>query len=175
MNQSKNSTLKLLQAQSIENHVAYVRDQSLRLINEMIVSKQVHSILELGSGIGYSAYALSLNACVQKIITIERDTKRYLLAKANLANNAKIHVENIDAIDYQTNDYFDLIFFDANKTHQKELFEKFSKKLASNGLIIIDNIFLKKYEDQKKLNKNQRNLMAKIHSFEKYLKSLSKP
>ena len=93
----------------------------------------------------------------------------YLKAKNFLAGNKKINLVNDDCFDFVPNKKYDLIFIDGPKSHQDQLFLKYSSYLEDNGFIIIDNIFLKKYSsiDFNSLTKNQQHLVKKVKEFQK--------
>ena len=77
-----------------------------------------------------------------------------------------IHIVNLDAILFKTNEKFDLIFIDGAKSHQEIMFEHCQKFLNNNGIIVVDNIFLKKFNNRKQLTRNQKRLLSKVKEFE---------
>ena len=77
-----------------------------------------------------------------KITTLEKDTNRYNEAIYNIKDlklKRKINAINIDALDYEDNNKYDLIFIDAAKSKNTVFFEKFSHNLKENGVIVTDN------------------------------------
>ena len=63
---------------------------------------------------------------------------------------------------------------DACKSHQEILFEKYSQNLNEDGIIFIDNIYLKKFDTNalNDLTKSQLHLVERVREFEKYLRNL---
>ncbi|MCF0227692.1 MAG: hypothetical protein HUJ52_02625 [Malacoplasma sp.] len=167
-------TLEQLKKLCLANNIPIVRDQTLEEIRQLIQTNKYESVLELGTAYGYSAYAISLINCVKKIVTLELRKSNYDVASNALATCSNVKCVNADAFEYVTNDKFDFIFMDACKSHQDVLFEKYSKNLKDNGIIFIDNIYLKKFNINSldKLTKNQRHLIERVREFEKYLRNL---
>ena len=161
-------TLKII---CIENHIPIIRDKTLDLINHIIDDNGFTSILEVGTAYGYSAFAFSLNPHIKNITTIEKNTDNYSLACEYLKDIKKIHIVNLDAILFKTNEKFDLIFIDGAKSHQEITFEHCQKFLNNNGIIVVDNIFLKKFNNRKELTRNQKRLLSKVKEFETWLVS----
>ena len=163
--------LKTLKSICIDKHIPIVRDKTFNLINQIINENNFTSILEVGTAYGYSAFAFSLNKKINNITTIEKNKDNYFLACEHLKDIKKIKIINSDAILFNTDQKFDLIFIDGAKSHQEILFEHCQKFLRSNGIIIVDNIYLKKLNNQKGLTKNQKRLLSKVKEFKTWLLS----
>jgi predicted O-methyltransferase YrrM len=58
-----------------------------------------------------------------------------------------------------------MVFIDGPKSHQDVLVNKFIKQLNPNGVIVVDNIYLKKFNNLSNLTKNQKALIDKVRSF----------
>lgn len=43
--------------------------------------------------------------------------------------------------------------------------------MNNNGIIVVDNIFLKKFNNRKELTRNQKRLLSKVKEFETWLVS----
>lgn len=160
--------LEQIETKSIADGIPYVRKQTLALLIDLIKNNNIKSILEIGTGYGYSALGMSCCSTVNKIVTIEKNTDNYLIAKEFLKNTL-IQCINTDAFVYEPQQQFDLIFIDGPKSHQEQLVEKYVKYLSKNGLIIIDNIYLKKFTQKTSLTKNQASLVKKIKQFHQWL------
>ena len=109
-----------------------------------------------------------------KIITIERDEKRYNEAinnikKYNLENQITCYL--MDIFDFETTEKFDLIFIDAAKSQSIKFFEKFKNNLNKNGTILTDNIYFHGYTLQKERieNRNLRQMVNKIRNYIDFL------
>jgi predicted O-methyltransferase YrrM len=159
--------LERLKGKCIADSIPIVRDQTLQIINSIINKYSYSYILELGTAYGYSAYQFSLNKYVKKIISIEKDEFKYQTALNLLRTNKKIKLVHNDIFTYKSNVKFDLIFVDGPKSHQKDIVEKYFPYLKTNGTMIIDNIFLRKFDGLQVLTKNQKKLLTKVNAFHK--------
>jgi predicted O-methyltransferase YrrM len=148
-----------------DDNVPIVRDKTLSLMKNIIVSKRYTSILEIGAAYGYSAYCLSQNSNITKLVTIEKNIESYNIANAFLHEIKKIELINANAFDIQLDSKFDFIFLDGPKSHQEKLVVKFLNNLNPGGTMFIDNIFLKKFENIESLTKNQISLIKKVNQF----------
>jgi predicted O-methyltransferase YrrM len=167
----RNNTLELIHEKSIQNNIPVVRPKTIDMINNIIVDNNFSTILEIGTAYGYSAQYMSLNDCVQKIVTVEKNESNYNVAKSSLLKNQKIKCINANAFDVELNEKFDFIFIDGPKSHQEELVKKFVKLLNKNGIMVIDNIYLKKFTRRTTLTKDQRKLLEKVKQFETWLRN----
>ena len=81
-----------------------------------------------------------------------------------------------DASLVDVSDKYDLIFIDAAKAQYINFFEKFSKNLNKNGVIISDNIgFHGMVESDERIeSRNLRQLVNKIRNYIDYLKENKK-
>ena len=167
-------TLEQLKELCLANNIPIVRDQTLNEIRQLILINKYISVLELGTAYGYSAYAISLLDCVKKLVTLEIRQSNYDLACECLADRKNVKIIHCDAFEYKTKDKFDFIFMDACKSHQEILFEKYSQNLNEDGIIFIDNIYLKKFDTNalNDLTKSQLHLVERVREFEKYLRNL---
>lgn len=106
-------------------------------------------ILEIGTFVGYSTIWLAQSMPSDgKVITVEKNTEIFNIAKNNFANaglSSKIIPLNIDGNELEKSEIiashapFDLVFIDANKSGYIKYFDFADKHLAKNGAIILDN------------------------------------
>ena len=157
------------------NNIPIMEKEGIEFITEYIKNNDIKKILEIGSAIGYSAIKMAILDEDIKIITIERDQKRFEEAvknikKVNLENQIEIH--NCDAFDFETNEKFDLIFIDAAKSQYIKFFQKFEINLQANGTIISDNLnfhgLTHKLETIK--SRNVRGIVRKLNNYIEFLK-----
>ena len=151
-----------------------MEDESSDIIIEEIKKNSLENILELGTAIAYTTIKLAnINQNI-KITSIERDNKRYTIAKENVQKSNLSNITLIHEDIYKTNikDKFDLIIIDAAKAQNKGFFEKFKNNLSNKGIIIIDNLsfhgLVGKSTEIK--SKNLKALVRKIENFVNFLK-----
>ncbi len=164
---------KELKEYAIQNSIPIVEDETLEFLINFIKENNIENILEIGSAIGYSAINMA-GSCDIQIETIERDIYRYNIAKININKynlDNKIKIHNMDALNFDTNEKFDLIFIDASKSQNIKFFEKFKENLSKDGYIITDNLNFHGMinTDYNSLTKNVKGLVRKINSYVDFL------
>ena len=119
------------------------------LLQTLIKTAKIKTILEIGTFTGFSA--LSMGLALPKdgeLIALDKDEKTSLLAqsffkKANLLNIIKQIVKPaLETMKDLKKDkkIFDLIFIDADKENYKKYYENSLELLKKGGLVIIDNV-----------------------------------
>ena len=170
-----NKQLVSLRAYAKEFKVPVITVEGINFLNQIIELRGVKSILEIGTAIGYSSINMALhNDCV--ITTIERDPKMVELASKNIEEaklNNKIKVSFKDAleVDESTLGKFDLIFIDAAKAQSVKFFEKYENNLNDKGIIITDNLLFHDLVVAEIKDRNLKQLVRKIDTFNKYVVS----
>lgn len=117
------------------------------LLYILVKTKQAKNILELGTSNGYSTIWLALAAreIKSKVTTIEYFQERIDLAIENFRYcqlDSYITVKQgkiLEVLD-NTNDKFDFVFIDANKSEYIEYFKRMERLLLKGGIIVADNI-----------------------------------
>ncbi len=156
------------------NKIPIMLPDGIDYLCNYIKEHNVKNILEIGSAIGYSAIRMALVDKDIKVTTIEKDEVRYNEAvkninKFHLNNQIKIILD--DALNTKIDSEFDLIFIDASKGNNINFFKKYSKNLASYGIIVTDNLFFHGLVNDDALikTKNQRGIVRKIKEFIAFL------
>lgn len=157
-----------------ENSVPIMLSDGIEYLCQFIQDNNIKNILEIGTAIGYSAIRMALVNEGINITTIERDKERYDLAINNINNmnlDNRINVIYGDAMDIEVDGLYDLIFIDASKGHSIDFFQKYSRNLSKDGVIITDNLsFHGLVEDESlAVTRNQRGLVRKIKNFIEFL------
>jgi len=150
-----------------------ITDAGINLIIQILELSKAQKVLEIGTAIGYSAIMMALNTEVE-ITTIEREQNAYELAQVNIAKaklEKRINLVFADALDYQTNELFDLIFIDAAKAQYLKFIEKYQNNLKVGGIIICDNLLFHGLVENDSLpeSKNLKKLVKKIRDFNQAL------
>lgn len=167
--------LRIIEEYAEKNNIPIMQKEGIEFLTKYIEENNVKTILEIGSAIGYSAIKMALIDKNITITTIERDKERYNLALQNieiLNLNNQIEIYNKDALEFEIEKKYDLIFIDAAKAQYIKFFEKYKKNLNENGTIISDNLEfhgLVKNKEQIK-NRNTLQLVKKIEKYVNFLK-----
>lgn len=157
----------------IENNVPIMSVETIETINKIIDENNIHSILEIGTAIGYSTICFASNKNIEKIVSIERDDDRENIAISNVKKSGLSNIELIhdDALNTVISDKFDLIIIDAAKSQNTKFFNKYKSNLNKDGIIIIDNLEFHGYVGKSKEIKS-RNLRQMVRKIEKFLEFL---
>lgn len=158
-----------------DNNIPIMEKEGIEYLTKYIADNNIHSILEIGSAIGYSAIRMALvneNIC---ITTIERDKNRYNEAvkninKFNLSN--QIEIINDDAFNVSIDKKYDLIFIDAAKSQYIKFFDKYKGNLNDDGVIFSDNLnFHGLVNSNEKIeSRNVRGIVRKLNNYIDFLK-----
>ncbi len=151
----------------MEKHIPIIREGTFEFIKNKIIKNNYSSILEIGTAYGYSALLFASISCVNKIVSIEKNQLSYTIAKQVVNNKIKFML--IDAFIFEPKEKFDLIFLDACKSKQDILVNKYLNNLNDKGLMVVDNIFLKKFANKKNLDYQKIKLMEKVNQFHDWL------
>lgn len=143
---------ELLKKMMREAHVKLLRPRMIsgniqgRLLKMLTAMLRPKNILEIGTYTGYSALCLSEGAPKDaKIVTIEIDDEmedfiRKYFQESEYGHKIELKIGNaLQLIDNYDDNYFDLIFMDADKREYCAYYEKAFNKLRKNGIILADN------------------------------------
>lgn len=171
-----NKDFKQIEKYAEEHNVPIMQKSGINFLTKFIAENNIKNILEIGSAIGYSAIKMALVNDKIKVTTIEKDDERYLMALKNIKEfdlEKRITLISGDALNVELEDKFDLIFIDAAKGQYIKFFEKYSKNLKKNGVIISDNLdFHGLVEQEERIaSKNLRQLVNKIRNYIDFLKN----
>ena len=143
--------LEKIKEKALENHIPIIMDDTLEVIEKILIEKKPIRILEIGTAVGYSAMCFSKYLAEDGLIdTIERDEKRIEEAKQNFK---KVEVENKinlyegDAVEIlpTLNEKYDVVFIDAAKGKYPFFLKEALRMLKQDGIIFADNILYKGY------------------------------
>ena len=161
--------MKKLKQYCQQHHYPIMADESLDYIKSFI--KDGDKVLELGSCVGYSSIYLAMDKDI-KIISLERDFQRHLLAKEHVKSYQKedsISMVYDDAMVYEPVSNFDVIIFDAAKAQNQIFFERYFKVLKEDGILFIDNMDFHGHVQavDKIKNRNLKRMVQMIGDFDK--------
>ena len=165
--------IKEIEDYGIKNNVPIMSEDTIETIKNIIMVNEVHSILEIGTAIGYSTICFASTPGITNITSVERDPKRSKIAKDNVKNSElkNITLYENDALNIEIKDKFDLIIIDAAKSQNMKFFNKFKENLDEDGIIIIDNLSFHGYVNQEARieSRNLRQMVNKIRKFIDFL------
>ncbi|MDD4727597.1 MAG: class I SAM-dependent methyltransferase [Dysgonamonadaceae bacterium] len=144
----------LLKRMTREAHIKLLRPRMLsgniqgRFLKILTSLLKPENILEIGTFTGYSALCLAEGAPENsKIVTIEIDDEmesfinKYLL-QSEYGHKVDLRIgDALKLIPQYNNNYFDLIFIDANKRDFVAYYDIIFDKMKNGGIIIVDNTF----------------------------------
>lgn len=165
--------IKEIEEYGIKNNVPIMSEDTIETIKNIITVNEFHTILEVGTAIGYSTICFASTPGVTNITSIERDPIRSAIAVNNVEKSGlkNITLRHIDALEIELNDKFDLIIIDAAKSQNMKFFNKFKDNLNEDGIIIIDNLSFHGYVNQTERikSRNLRQMVNKIRKFIDFL------
>ena len=167
--------IRELEEYAKKNNIPIMLKDGIEFLTEYIKKNNIKTILEIGSAIGYSAIKMALVDKDIKVTTIERDTSRYNEAVKNIKEfnlENQIEIINADALEFETEKQYDLIFIDAAKAQYIKFFEKYKSNLKQEGTIISDNLDFHGLVKNPELtsNRNTKQLVRKINTYIEFLK-----
>ncbi|MFR0368009.1 O-methyltransferase [Candidatus Phytoplasma palmae] len=162
--------LKELKKVSIDHKIPIIRDEIAIFLKEIIKKNNFKYILEIGTGIGYSALTMSNE--FNYITTIERDYLKYKLAKKFFSNfHCNIDFIWSEALFYQPQIQYDFIFIDCAKAQYQKIFSKYSFFLKKEGFIVCDNLNFQNLSlNDLSVSKRKRRIIIKLKKFKNFLK-----
>jgi caffeoyl-CoA O-methyltransferase len=119
--------------------------QEGRFLEMLVFATQATSILEIGTFTGYSAIAMAAGLAKDgSIISLEVDPHHAQVSRGNIAAAGyEGHISVIEGPALRSLDElqgpFDLVFIDADKVTYDAYYEAVLPKLATHGLIVVDN------------------------------------
>lgn len=168
-----NPLLVSFRAFANENDVPIITYEGIQFLIQIIKLRGIKKVLEIGTAIGYSSIAMALHTDVQ-ITTIERKDEMVKQATNNIKKadlEDRITIIHQDALDVDETliGQVDMIFIDAAKSQSIKFFEKYETLLSDRGVIVTDNLLFHDLFNQEVRDRNLRQLLRKIDTFNKYV------
>lgn len=118
-----------------------------KFLSMLVVSNKAQTIVEIGSGVGYSTLWLAYAASITngKIITCEidpakADETRANLTKANLSGYAEVLTGDARTLLRQRQEAIDFVFIDAEKGQYETYFDVVYKRMKLGAMLVADNV-----------------------------------
>ena len=172
--------LKSLKENALANKIPIMQDEGIDFLTTFIIKNEINTVLEVGTAIGYSSIMMCMYCPNIKVVTIERDSDRYMEALKNIKDfglEERITPIFNDALEVKLDKKFDLIFLDGAKGQNINFFEHFEDNLEKDGYFITDNMNFHGYvnKDESEIqSKNLRQLVRKVKEYREYLKNNDK-
>lgn len=157
-----------------QNDVPIMQDEGIKFLCELVKNRNVKSILECGTAIGYSSMCMAKINSEIRIDTCEINLGLIEIARKNIQEEGlqnQIIVHECDAAKFITTKKYDLIFVDAAKAQYKKYMDHFINNLDENGIFVFDNLNFHGLVDNPSLTKsrNTKALVKKIKIFRDYI------
>lgn len=136
-----------IEAFANERGIPIIPHETAKFIDFFCASIQPHSILEIGTAIGFSASLMAQHLLLEgRLVTIDRYPEMYERAKLNFDKQGltdRIELLEGDAVDIlpQLEGPFDLIFMDSAKAKYVDFLPHCMRLLKVGGVLIIDDVF----------------------------------
>ena len=166
-----NEILKKIQEEAIRNDIPIMKDDGIAFIIEYIkMHEEIRDILEAGTAVGYSAIQFASIRWDMNVDTIEIDPSLAEVAENNFVKcgvDSRVKCYNMDAMEYDSDKVYDLIFIDAAKSQYKKYLEHFYHNSHKGTVFIFDNLAFHGMVDnpEKTTNRSTLQMTRKIKKF----------
>ncbi len=150
--------------------IPYARKETLSFLGNIVNNRNISSILEIGTGNGYSTAHLAQIQNVSEIHTFEIDPVRITLARDNLQYFDNVYLHPYDFLKYDTDRVFDLIFIDGMKRLYKDFFLHSLPMIHKDSLIVSDNLNFMDHLNTEDIQPKHRRITRKISEYIDFLK-----
>lgn len=158
------NNLKKVKEYSLKNKIPIIRNKTLSLLIKILKKENVKTILEIGSGYGYSGLYLASSGF--NVVSLEKNENSYLECLNAKKSFLKLEITflNKDATTYKIDTIFDSLFIDGAKSKYEIFFNNFKENIKPGGIIFFDNFnyALKKTDS---FPKRLRPISKKMKSF----------
>lgn len=168
--------IKQMEAYAKIHHVPIMEKESMEYLCEYIKENEIKRILEIGTAIAYSTIRMAQVSEDIEIVSLERDAERYQLACQNVklaGYENRITLIHGDALTYEIDDTFDLLFIDAAKAQYTKFFERYASLIRHS--IVSDNLSFHGYVEHPETIRSRqlRQMVKKIKNYILFLENHS--
>ena len=166
------TNIRNLKQYALNKNIPIMLDDGIDFLTSLILKRNAKTILEIGTAIGYSSIMMALSSPNVKIISIEKDKDRYMEAIKNVKKfqlEDRITLIYKDAMDVKLKEKFDIIFIDAAKSRNMDLFNHFESNLEENGAIVTDNLSFHGYVMKNPNEIKSRNIRQLVRKIKNYI------
>lgn len=138
-------TINELIEKSRAQKIPVIRDDSARLLIDLIKSKRPKRILEIGTAVGCSGILMLNEAPEATLVTVENDPDRHEQALRNFnefgyAGRVKAILDDCTAVVRYLEGKYDLIFLDGPKGQYPDMLPYLLPLLSENGAMFVDDV-----------------------------------
>lgn len=171
-------TLDKLEDYALRHDIPIMQKEGITYLINELNKHHAHSVLEIGSAIGYSGMMMALNTKGLLVESMERDDLRYQQALDNIHKyhlTDRIHLIHADALEYDKRLLkfapYDCLFIDGAKAQYRRFFEKYIDLLKEDGFVLADNLDFHGmiFDIEHIKNRNTRALVRKIKKFKDWI------
>ncbi|HEY4601214.1 MAG TPA: O-methyltransferase [Cerasibacillus sp.] len=171
--------VRQIEQQARQRNVPIMEPLGIQFLMQIVRMHKPKKILEIGTGIGYSALRMLQAYPSATIITIERDKARRSIALQNLQTYDRHHqIELIygDALEQikqlkDRQETFQLVFIDAAKGQYQRFFELIHPLVEKAGIVVSDNVLFRGYvaDEASQYPSRYKNMINKLKSYNEWL------
>jgi len=178
--EEKNNFINEMRLFAIEKNVPIIEKETEKMLEVLIKTSKVNSILEVGTAIGYSGIVFSRAMNYKgKIKSFEINEEIHEIAKKNIKDykeslNIDFDIELVlsDAKTGLENEegFYDLIFIDAAKGHYQKFYDQIENNLKNGSIIVSDNVLFKgMIATDKYVIKRKKTIVKRMRSYIDFL------
>lgn len=128
-----------------EKYIPVVREQTAKLLCDLVQKNAPQNILELGTAVGYSGSLMLLSSPKSKLKTVDInsqlcDKAKQTFLKYNVADRAEIFCSDILSYLEAETQQFDFIFLDGPKGQYIKYLPHLKRLIKSGGIIFCDDV-----------------------------------
>ena len=153
------------------NYIPVIREQSAKILCDLIKEKCPKSILEIGTAVGYSGTLMLLSSTDSKLVTVDINENMCQKAKQTFKKYGVLDRAQIvcdDALNFLQNceKKFDFVFVDGPKGQYLKYLPYF-KKITNSGAIIFcdDVLYFGMIKDDSKVTHKKITIVRNLREF----------
>lgn len=158
--------------------VPILRESEVRLFTDLIAMYKPHSILEVGTAIGYSTILMA--SCMAEdghITTMELDVERHEKAKEYISKTE--YIDKIELLQGDANELldslegtYDMVFLDGPKGQYLHQLKKIIPHLSENAVVLADNVMFRGYvESSEKPPKRYKTIVKRLREYLEFVRN----